>query len=253
MIDVKISCGKQLEKEIIFIQGLDKPNLTKRIMIFDTLFLLIFIIVLSAIPAVIIWASIIEINETIDYFILIPFFLILIVWGLLEGVFIFLLVWSFRARKEVFHLANNNDYSTLEELLSLKDFKGQHKMKQKNLFKMKYSVAVLGDLQLKTSLNYLTDIMFCHKSLSWGLRRWSAFAIAKIGTAEAVHTLTKAKSLYKKPKRSMSPRPLTYELGSVFARYLHILRAYRAVNKLLKKLMEINGFIDENQMIEATL
>lgn len=245
--------GRQLENKTNFIQGLDTPNITKRMMISDTLFLLICIVVLSAMPALIIWASIIEIEEVTDYFILIPFGLILILWGLLEGVFIFLLVCSFRARKEVFHLANNNDYSSLEELLSLRDFQGQHKMKQKNLFKMKYTIAVLGDLQLKTSLNYLIDIIFCRKPLSWGLRRWSSFAIAKIGTGEAVQALIKAKSIYRSPNSFMSPRSITNELVSFLIRYLHTLRAYRAVKRLLKKLMKINGYINEDQMMEAII
>jgi hypothetical protein len=51
----------------------------------------------------------------------------------------------------------------------------------------------------------------------------------------------------------MSPQQVTHKLGSVFARYLHVFRAYRAVTRLLKKLMKINGYFSEDQMMEAVM
>ncbi|HUT82521.1 MAG TPA: hypothetical protein VMZ29_15080 [Candidatus Bathyarchaeia archaeon] len=225
-----------MENSANIIRGLNTPNITRRMLISETVSLVIIIVVMNTLAGFLIWTAINEIIETLDFLILIPVVLSFIPLGILEGVIIFLLVSSFRARKEVFLLVKNNDYLTLQEFLSLEDFTGQHKMKQKDLFKMKYTIAVFGDLQLERSLNYLIAIMFCQEPLSFGLRRWSSIAIAKIGSAEAIQALIKASSLFRNPNSSMYPQPVSYKMSTAFFRKLHSFRAYLAVRNSLNKL-----------------
>ncbi|MHA1367833.1 MAG: hypothetical protein ACTSP5_15700 [Candidatus Heimdallarchaeota archaeon] len=212
--------------------GIDEPSLLKKYFKESAvLYLIIFGIFCILFLPFLILANVTDIFPKENYL-----FIHIFTASYLGAVLIFVLIMILRSNHikiEVAGLLDTGKFYTLEEYLKLE---GITNYNRKN-----YAIAALGDFCSKDSMQLLIDLLLSVERISWTTRRITAFAVAKIGTYDAIVALSKALILYKQPQRSMSTR----------SRYESIYRslAVRAVTKSLERLVEINGYLDKTELM----